>query len=76
MIAAASATGASRAGPARGRPRMMQRLLRNPGALAGLAVALALVFTGLLAPLLAPFNPTLQELLARNQPPFQSGVFR
>lgn len=49
--------------------RFARRLLRHPPAVAGLAIIVLLALAALLAPLLAPFSPTLQQLGDRLQPP-------
>lgn len=41
-----------------------QRLLRNPGAIVGMTIIVAFVGVAILAPLLAPFSPTDQDLSA------------
>lgn len=73
MIVAARTQDAAGAARARRRPQAVSRLLRNWGALTGLAVSIGLVLMAVLSPFISPFDPTLQELLARNQPPFQPG---
>ncbi len=51
--------------PARNRPRWM----RHTGFLAGAIVLVLIMLMGLLAPLLAPYDPYEQDLLARVVPP-------
>lgn len=46
-----------------------QRLLRVPGAVMGLLLVLVLVGSAVLAPYLAPADPTTMDLLGRLQPP-------
>ena len=62
----------ARALPAAGRPfaRALRELRRNKAALAGLAILLAVLACALSAPWLAPFDPTLQDVIdKRLQPP-------
>ncbi len=47
----------------------MRRLLRNPAALAGMLILAAFLMAALLAPWLAPTDPTAQDLAARLTPP-------
>jgi len=47
----------------------LSRLLRVRGAGLGLAVLLLLVFMAVFAPIIAPYNPLQQDLLATLQPP-------
>ena len=49
------------------------RLRRNPLAVIGLAIAVALVFIAIFAPLLAPHDPITQELSRRLLPPGTPG---
>lgn len=49
------------------------RFRRNPLAMAGLIISLALVFMSLFAPLLAPYDPIVQSLADRLQPPLTPG---
>ena len=49
------------------------RLRRNPLAVIGLAIAVALVFIAIFAPLLAPHDPITQELSRRLLPPLTDG---
>ena len=46
-----------------------RRLGRSPAAVTGLAIVGLLVFAGILAPWLTPYDPTRQELMAVLQPP-------
>ncbi len=51
----------------------MRRLLKNPAALAGLLILAAFLAAALLAPFLAPYDPTAQDLAARLTPPGAPG---
>jgi peptide/nickel transport system permease protein len=63
-------TPASRAQAAWGRRyRLWCAFAANPLAMAGLLTALALIVLSLAAPLLAPYNPAIQSLAERLQPP-------
>jgi peptide/nickel transport system permease protein len=66
-----AAVGAARPGAARagGRLARISRLWRNPLTLGGLIVILALVLTGVFAPLLAPGDPARMNLATRLRPP-------
>lgn len=48
---------------------LLRQLLRNPLALLGLLIVLALVLVALLAPWIAPYSPIGQDLANRLQPP-------
>jgi peptide/nickel transport system permease protein len=50
-------------------PSFLKRLLRSPSAATGAAVVLVILFAALLAPLIAPYDPTLQETASRLMPP-------
>ncbi len=52
---------------------MHRRLLKNPAAVAGMLILLAFVLAALLAPYLAPADPTAQDLAARLKPPGAEG---
>ncbi len=52
---------------------MRRRLLKNPAAVAGMLILLAFVLAALLAPYLAPADPTAQDLAARLKPPGAEG---
>ena len=47
----------------------LQRLLRSKVAIAGLIIMGIFVFTAILAPLLTPYDPIVQALTLRRQPP-------
>lgn len=47
----------------------LRRLLRSPSAAIGAAVVLVILFAALLAPVIAPYDPTLQETASRLMPP-------
>ena len=49
------------------------RFRRNPLAMIGLFISLALIFMSIFAPLLAPYDPIAQSLGTRLQPPFSPG---
>lgn len=49
------------------------RFRRNPLAMIGLVISLALVFMSIFAPLLAPYDPIAQSLAERLQPPLSPG---
>lgn len=49
------------------------RFRRNPLAMIGLAISVALIFMSLFAPLLAPYDPIAQSLADRLQPPLTPG---
>ena len=49
--------------------RVLRELGRNKAALGGLLVLLAVVASAVLAPLIAPYDPTSQELTRRLKPP-------
>ena len=49
------------------------RFRRNPLAMIGLFISLALIFMSIFAPLLAPYDPIAQSLPDRLQPPFSPG---
>ena len=49
------------------------RFRRNPLAMIGLFISLALIFMSIFAPLLAPYDPIAQSLADRLQPPFSPG---
>ncbi|GEM88568.1 ABC transporter permease [Oceanithermus desulfurans] len=51
----------------------MKRLLKNPTALAGMAIIGLFLLTAALAPLVSPHDPTLQDLAQRLQPPGTEG---
>ncbi|WP_457637814.1 ABC transporter permease [Oceanithermus sp.] len=51
----------------------MRRLLRNPAAVAGMLIIGLLLLTAIFAPLLAPHDPTLQDLALRLKPPGTEG---
>jgi peptide/nickel transport system permease protein len=60
--------------PARlARRRLLRRLLRNRGALLGLALVGLLVVLAVLAPWIAPYNPNEQSLTGRLKPPVSPG---
>src|SRR4051794_22214803 len=66
----ASAVEPSEARPARGLWRdAWRRLVRNRLAMAGLVVVIGLVLVAVLAPWLAPYDPTQQNYAAIAQPP-------
>jgi len=52
---------------------MRRRLFKNPAAVAGMLILLAFVLAALLAPYLAPADPTAQDLAARLKPPGAEG---
>ncbi|MGV8954167.1 MAG: nickel transporter permease [Cypionkella sp.] len=49
------------------------RLRRNPLAMVGLSITLALIFVAIFAPLLAPHDPITQDLSRRLLPPLTAG---
>jgi peptide/nickel transport system permease protein len=49
--------------------RLVRAFFRHPLAVAGLAIVLLLVLVAAIAPLVAPFSPTAQDLGSRLQPP-------
>lgn len=49
--------------------RVLRELLRNKAALGGLLVLLAVVASAVLAPVIAPYDPTAQEITRRLKPP-------
>jgi peptide/nickel transport system permease protein len=49
------------------------RFRRNPLAMIGLIISLALIFMSIFAPLLAPYDPITQSLATRLQPPLTPG---
>lgn len=53
----------------RGQIRSLRRLLRNTGAIVGGAVVLGFLVTAVLAPLIAPFDPTAANWGAVRKPP-------
>jgi len=50
--------------------RVIRQLVRNRAALVGLVVLVGVVASAVLAPALAPFDPTAQEIDRRLKPPF------
>jgi len=52
-----------------GGPSFIRRILRSPSAAAGGAVVLVILAFALLAPLMAPYDPNLQETANRLMPP-------
>jgi len=52
-----------------GAPSFLRRILRSPSAAAGSAVVLFILALALLAPLIAPYDPNLQETANRLMPP-------
>jgi len=52
---------------------MRRRLFKNPAAVAGMLILLAFVLAAVLAPYLAPTDPTAQDLAARLKPPGTEG---
>jgi len=52
-----------------GGPSFVRRVLRSPSAAAGSAVVLLILAFALLAPLIAPYDPNLQETANRLMPP-------
>ncbi|NEI73735.1 ABC transporter permease subunit [Rhizobium lusitanum] len=50
-------------------PSFLRRLLRSPSAAAGSAVVVFILAVALLAPLIAPYDPNLQETANRLMPP-------
>lgn len=50
-------------------PSFVRRLLRSPSATIGSAVVLLILITALLAPLIAPYDPILQDTANRLMPP-------
>ncbi|MDR7142821.1 ABC transporter permease [Rhizobium sp. BE258] len=52
-----------------GGPSFVRRVLRSPSAAAGSAVVLLILTFALLAPLIAPYDPNLQETANRLMPP-------
>ncbi|MFI5047790.1 MAG: ABC transporter permease [Acidimicrobiia bacterium] len=55
--------------PAPRRGRVIRRVLRNPAAVVGLVIVLLIVLMAVFAPLLAPYNPDVQDLLGKLKPP-------
>ena len=53
----------------------IQRLIRDKLAVAGLVIMGAFFLMALLAPVLAPYDPIVQELLSRRQPPSGQHLF-
>ncbi len=51
----------------------MRRLVRGPTAVVGLAILAAFVLTAVFAPVVSPYDPTLQNLEARLSPPGSEG---
>ena len=51
------------------RRKLMRRGLRHAGLMSGLVILLVIAAMAILAPLVAPFDPLEQDLLARLQPP-------
>ena len=49
--------------------RVLQELVRNKAALLGLLILVGIAASAIAAPLLAPFDPTLQEVTLRLKPP-------
>ncbi|MBI3086707.1 MAG: ABC transporter permease [candidate division NC10 bacterium] len=49
--------------------RVLRELVRNKAALGGLLVLLAVVASAVLAPVIAPYDPTAQEITRRLKPP-------
>jgi ABC-type dipeptide/oligopeptide/nickel transport system ATPase component/ABC-type dipeptide/oligopeptide/nickel transport system permease subunit len=56
-----------------GRRSVFSQLLRNPLAVFGLGWLLLVVLVAILAPWIAPYEPTFTELEATNAPPFTPG---
>jgi peptide/nickel transport system permease protein len=54
-------------GPRRG--RVLRRLVRNPAAMVGLTIIVIVVGMAILAPVLAPHDPDVQDLLGKLKPP-------
>lgn len=52
--------------------RVRQKLLRNPTAIAGMAILVIVVLTAIGAPLIAPGDPTLGNIINRLEPPVWS----
>jgi peptide/nickel transport system permease protein len=68
-------TGGRPAGVLRGPRQFLTRLLKVRGSAAGLAVLLFVVFLAVAAPILAPYNPVQQDLLATLQKPSAAHLF-
>lgn len=49
--------------------RVLRELVRNKAALGGLLVLLAVIASAILAPMIAPYDPTAQEITHRLKPP-------
>lgn len=52
------------------RQLLLRRMRGNPAFLIGFGILLAITIVALAAPVLAPYDPYAQDLLARNRPPF------
>ena len=52
------------------RQKLLRRMLANPSFCIGFGLLALITLIALFAPMLAPFDPYDQDLLARNQPPF------
>jgi peptide/nickel transport system permease protein len=63
------------AAPARRRPGLLRKLVRNNRALAGTIILALIVFMGLAAPLISPHDPNRQTLSKRLVPPFEERAY-
>ncbi|MGO4133679.1 ABC transporter permease [Rhizobium brockwellii] len=58
-----------------GGPSFLKRMLRSPSAGAGLVVVAVILLAALLAPVIAPYDPNLQETANRLMPPTSAHLF-
>jgi peptide/nickel transport system permease protein len=62
--------------PAPAKPTVWKKLVRNPAVLTGSIIVLIMVIIGLIAPLIAPADPTAINPAARNRLPMMESSYR
>jgi peptide/nickel transport system permease protein len=75
VVATLAALDRGAAVPARRRPGLLRKLVRNNRALAGTIILALIVFMGVAAPVISPHDPNRQTLSKRLVPPFEERAY-